>query len=68
MWYIYGALFYAFVFVISLVLTIEDIDGELIAGISVAGFLAMFIWPVGLVILGALGVAFTLKKMFKKGD
>jgi hypothetical protein len=68
MWYIYGALFYAFVFVVSLVLSIDELDSELIAGICVAGFLAMFIWPVGLVILGALGVAFTLKKMFKKGD
>lgn len=68
MWYIYGALFYAFVFVISLILSIDELDSESIDGICVAGFLAMFIWPVGLVILGALGVAFTLKKMFKKGD
>ena len=68
MWYIYGALFYAFVFVVSLVLEIDNIDSELIAEICLAGFLAMFIWPVGLVVLAALGVAFTLKKMFKKGD
>jgi len=66
MWYIYGALFYAFVFVVSLVLTNDELDSEDTMIAWFAGFLVMFIWPVGLVGLGAFGIAMTLKKMFKK--
>lgn len=68
MWYIYGALFYAFVFVISLVLTTDELGSEATAMACLGGFLVMFIWPVGLVVLAALGIALTLKKMFKKGN
>jgi hypothetical protein len=68
MWYIYGALFYAFVFVICLVLTTDELDSETTSLAWLSGFLVMFIWPVGLVVLAALGVAMTLKKMFKKGN
>ena len=66
MWYIYGALFYAFVFVVSLVLTTDDLDGEATAMACLAGYVTMLVWPVGLVVLVALGIALTLKKMFKK--
>jgi hypothetical protein len=68
MWYIYGALFYAFVFVICLVLTNDELDSEATAMAFWGGFLVMFIWPVGLVGLVALGVALTIKKKFKKGE
>lgn len=66
MWYIYGALFYAFVFVVCLVLTTDDPQSEGTAMACLGGFLVMFIWPVGLVVLAALGIALMLKKMLKK--